>query len=110
AVENWVLGLQLSEYHSGFRAYSCKALQHVPFEQCTDEFHFDTQILIQFKDRNLRIREIPIPTHYGPESHQISFWTAVRYGFGILISLVEYRLHCLRMQRFRSPKFSAWPE
>jgi len=106
AIENWVLGMHLSEYHSGFRAYSCAALNNVRFERCTDDFHFDTDILIQFKDKGLRIAEIPIPTHYGPESHQVGFWTAVRYGFGILISLLEYRLHKSVIRRFRSPKFT----
>jgi len=104
-LENWALGMQLSEYHSGFRAYSCAALNNVRFERCTDDFHFDTEILIQFKDKGLRIAEIPIPTHYGPESHQVGFWTSARYGLGILVSLLEYRLHKSRMLRFRSERF-----
>src|SRR3989475_7220588 len=106
AIENLALGLNLSEYHSGFRAYSCAALNKVRFERCTDDFHFDTDILIQFKDKGLRIVEIPIPTHYGPESHQVGFLTSVRYGLGILVSLLEYRLHKSDIRRFRSPKFS----
>jgi glycosyltransferase involved in cell wall biosynthesis len=106
AVENWALGLNLSEYHSGFRAYACGALKQVPFERCTDDFHFDTEILIQFKEKGMRIAEIPIPTHYGPESHQVGFWTSVRYGLGILGSLLEYRLHSSGIRRFRSPKFN----
>jgi glycosyltransferase involved in cell wall biosynthesis len=105
ALENWVLGMQLSEYHSGFRAYSCEALLQVPFEECTDHFYFDTQILIQFKEKGLRIREIPIPTHYGPESQQMGFGTSVRYGFGILGSLLEYRLRKSRLVRLRSRTF-----
>ncbi len=105
AIENWVLGMQLSEYHSGFRAYSCAALNKVYFERCTDDFHFDTEILIQFKDKGLRIAEIPIPTHYGPESHQVGFGTSVRYGLGILGSLLEYRLHKSRFVRLRSHTF-----
>ena len=105
ALENWALGMQLSEYHSGFRAYSCEALQQVPFEQCTDQFHFDTQILIQFKEKGLRITEIPVPTHYGPESHQVGLGTSVRYGLGILGSLLEYRLHKSRVVRLRSHTF-----
>ena len=105
ALENWVLGMQLSEYHSGFRAYSCEALQQVLFEQCTDHFYFDTQILIQFKEKGLRIQEVPIPTHYGPESQQMGFGTGVRYGLGILVSLLEYRLHKSRVVRLRSHTF-----
>src|SRR5437016_12481230 len=105
ALENWTLGMKLSEYHSGFRAYSCEALQQVPFEQCSDRYHFDTQILIQFKEKGLRILEIPIPTHYGPESQQMGFLTGVRYGLGILGSLLEYRLHKSSLVRLRSHRF-----
>jgi len=97
--------MQLSEYHSGFRAYSCEALRQVPFEKCTDQFHFDTQVVIQFKENGLRIREIQVPTHYGPESHQVGFWTSVRYGLGILVSLLEYRLHKSRFVLLRSHTF-----
>src|SRR5712691_1539523 len=104
-LENWALGMQLSEYHSGFRAYACEALQQVPFEQCSDQYHFDTQILIQFKEKGLRIREIPIPTHYGPESQQMGFGISVRYGLGILGSLLEYRLYNSRFVRLRSHTF-----
>src|SRR5438093_8891705 len=55
AIENWALGLKISEYHSGFRAYACDALKKVPYERCTDDFHFDTEILIQFNDKSFRI-------------------------------------------------------
>jgi hypothetical protein len=80
-------------------------LKQVPFDRCTENFHFDTEILIQFKDKKMRIAEIPIPTHYGPESHQVGFWTGVRYGLGILGSLVEYRLHKSQFVRLRSYTF-----
>src|SRR2546425_12501938 len=49
AIENWVLGMQLSEYHSGFRAYACEALQQVPFEHRSNQYHFVTQLQIQLK-------------------------------------------------------------
>ena len=102
--------MNLSEYHSAFRAYSCAALDKVPFERCTDDFHVDTEILIQFKERGMRIAEIPIPTHSGPESHQGGFWTGVRYGLGILGSVLEYHLHKSRFVRLRSHTFGdrAW--
>jgi glycosyltransferase involved in cell wall biosynthesis len=90
AMENLVLGMGLSEYHSGFRAYSLEALKKVPYRRLTNDFHFDTQILIEFKKRGLRIREIPIPTHYGPESHQVNFLTSLRYGVYILMTLLDY--------------------
>ena len=91
-IENAVLGLNLSEYHSGFRAFSCKALGGVPFERCTNDYSFDTDVIIQFKIKKLRIAEIPIPTHYGPESHQISFKKSLIYGLNIMRSLLQYKL------------------
>src|SRR5690606_9300123 len=65
--ENAMLGMSLSEFHSGYRLYSCKALKKVPFHRNTHDFHFDTQIIIQFHAAGLRIVEVPIPTYYGDE-------------------------------------------
>jgi glycosyltransferase involved in cell wall biosynthesis len=67
AVQNRLSGLSLSEYHSGYRVYSMAALRQVPFESFTNTWHFDTQILLALAERNLRIREKPIPTYYGDE-------------------------------------------
>jgi len=90
AIENSVLGLNLSEYHSGFRLYSCKALKKIPFHLCSDDFHFDSDILIQFKIANLKIVERPIPTYYGDEKCHVNI---ISYGLNILRSLTEYILH-----------------
>ena len=92
-VENKVLCLKLSEYHSGFRAYSVHALQKVPFRRLPNGYYFDTDIIIQFKIKGLRIKEISIPTHYGVESHKISFNKSVIYGLNIFKSLFQYWLH-----------------
>lgn len=92
-IENRVLGLNLSEYHSGFRAYSCDALKKLQLDKLADGYYFDTDIIIQFKIKNLRIAEIPIPTHYGEESHKISFAKSVVYGISIIKSLMQYILH-----------------
>jgi glycosyltransferase involved in cell wall biosynthesis len=105
AIENAVLGLNLSEYHSGFRAYSVPALKKVPFTRCSDNFHFDTDILIQFKHKNLRIEEVTVPTHYGPESHQVGFLVSIRYGLGIFKSLFEYKAHQSNWLHLESKKF-----
>jgi glycosyltransferase involved in cell wall biosynthesis len=78
------------------------AKDEVPFERCTEDFPFDTEILIQFNEEGMRIAEIPIPTHYGPEPHQVGFGTDVRYGRGILGSLLQYRLHKSGIRKFRS--------
>lgn len=90
AVANFVLKTKLSEYHSGYRVYSCEALKKVPFEKCSDDFHFDTEIIIQFKIRGLRIAERPIPTYYGGERCYVN---VVSYGLNVLKALAEYWLH-----------------
>jgi len=89
AIENFVLGLNLSEYHSGFRLYSCKALKKIPFHRCSDYFDFDTDILIQFKLANLKITEIQIPTYYGDEKCHVNYYT---YFSNIFKSLYQYIL------------------
>ena len=95
-IENLFLGLNLSEYHSGYRLYNCHALKQVPFDRCSNDFHFDTDILIQFKIKKLKIAEIPIPTHYGKE---ISYVNIFKYGSSILWSVVSYKLHQLKIRK-----------
>lgn len=90
ALENVVLGLRLSEYHSGFRAYSRKVLETIPFQKNSDNFVFDTEFIIQLKVHGFRIREIPIPTRYFKDAHTVGFRAGVRYGLGILRALAEY--------------------
>jgi glycosyltransferase involved in cell wall biosynthesis len=99
-IENVVLNWDLTEFHSGYRVYSCAALQRVPFLRCSNYYHFDTEILIQFKLKGLRVVERPIPTYYGDERCYVNIW---RYGFSILGSLVEYLLHRRGVRRV--PKF-----
>ena len=88
-VENGLLGSNLSEFHSGYRAYSVAALADVPFENNTDEFDFDTQIIVQFLHSGKRIVEIPIPTYYGDE---ICYVNGVKYGMDVVHDVVQYRL------------------
>jgi len=91
-IENAVLKLKLSEYHSGFRAFSCHALADIPFNRCPDGYNFDTDIIIQLLLKKKKIAEIPIPTHYGPESHEISFAKSIDYAYNIFKSLLQYKL------------------
>ena len=91
-VENWLLGMKLSEYHTGYRAYSRQALESLPLEANSDDFVFDNQILAQAVAFGFRIGEISCPTRYGTESSSISFWRSVRYGFGVLAVAAGYRL------------------
>jgi glycosyltransferase involved in cell wall biosynthesis len=65
--ENTLAGTRLSEFHSGYRAYSVKALREIPLGSMTNNWHFDTQIILEFIKRGYRIKEVPIPTYYGDE-------------------------------------------
>lgn len=89
-LENRIVGMNLSEFHSGYRLYSCEALRRVPFLLNSNEWHFDTDILIQFKEAGLRIVERPIPTYYGDE---ICYVNGLAYAFNCVKSALRYRLH-----------------
>ena len=65
--ENRALGMNLTEFHSGYRAYSLDALRNIDFTHMTDDFHFDTEIIIKLHHQRYRIKEVPIPTYYGDE-------------------------------------------
>ena len=93
AVENATFLIYLTEYHSGFRAYSRRYLESIDLEANSDGFVFDTQIIAQGIAKGLRIREIPIETRYFDEASQIAFGPSVRYGFAILKTMVQYKLH-----------------
>ena len=92
-VENATFYVFLSEYHSGFRAYSKHYLQTVNLEANSDDFIFDTEIIAQGVANKMVIREVPIQTRYFPEASQIGFWRASRYGLGILKTMLFYKLH-----------------
>ena len=98
AIENRVMGLRLTEYHSGFRAYSRGFLEAVPFQANSDAFVFDSEIIAQGVMAAQRIAEVPIATRYFPEASQIGVRASLRYGFsilGLLLQMVLYR-HGLR--------------
>lgn len=88
--ENAALGMSLTEFHSGYRAYAVKTLAELPFEANSDDFHFDTQIIIQLKAGGYRIREVPIPTYYGDE---ISYVNGFKYAKDVVKSVLEFRRH-----------------
>ncbi|HLC73097.1 MAG TPA: glycosyltransferase family 2 protein [Candidatus Nanoarchaeia archaeon] len=99
-IENKVLNMDLSEYHSGFRVYNLHKLKSIPFHLCSDGYLFDTDILIQFKIKNLQIKEVPIPTYYGDEKSHVNIF---EYGLNILKSLFEYYLNKKSIKKV--PKF-----
>ena len=86
-------GLELSEYHTGYRAYSREALEAVSFVMNSDQFIFDQEIITPFVQAKLRIRDIPVPTRYFAEASSISFWNSARYGLSILWVLFRFKLH-----------------
>ena len=93
AIENATFLIYLTEYHSGFRAYTRSYLESVNIEANSDRFVFDTEIIAQGIAKGLKIREIPIETRYFDEASQISFVPSVRYGFAILKTMLLYKLH-----------------
>src|SRR5205807_3028970 len=82
-LQNRILHSSLTEFHSGYRLYSVKALERLPFDRNTDDFHFDTEIIIQLLRAGLRIKEVPIPTYYGDE---IRYVKGIKYAFNALRS------------------------
>ncbi len=92
-VENATFYIFLSEYHSGFRAYSKRYLEEVNFEANSDDFVFDTEIIAQGVAKRMLIREVPISTRYFDEASQIGFWRSTRYGLEILKTMFFYKLH-----------------
>ena len=87
--ENMALGLNLSEYHTGLRAYTRDSLEKISWQDNSDDFLFDAQVLIKAARMRLRIAEIPIETRYFKEASQVGFFAGVKYGVGILWELIK---------------------
>jgi hypothetical protein len=98
-LENSVFGLQLAEYHTGYRAYRRSALETVNVDMNSDNFVFDQEIMAQFVDARLRIAEVPVPTRYFPQASSASFVQSTRYGLSILWVLVRYVAHKSGLRR-----------
>lgn len=96
-LENLLLGFNLGETHSGFRAYHRRVLETIPWEGNSDDFVFDQQVIIQAHHFGFRLGDIPVPTRYDPDSSSINFRRSCRYGFGILWTLGRLFLHRLRL-------------
>ena len=93
AVENILLGIKLSEFHTGYRAFSRRVLESLPLHENSDDFVFDNQTLAQAVAFGFSIGEISCPTKYFPEPSSINFSRSVTYGLGVLGTAIRYRLH-----------------
>ena len=104
--QNALLGTRLSEFHSGYRVYSVKALEHIPFRLNSNDFHFDTEIIIQLLNAKQRIQELAIPTYYGEEISRVN---GMKYARDVMVATVQnvfHRAGLLHQRRFE-PKSDA---
>ena len=105
-VENAVLGLRLSEAHTGFRAYRRQMLETIPFLLNSDNFVFDTQVIAQAVAFGFRLTEIAVPTRYFSEASSVNFRSSVVYGLSTLVVMLRFglnRLGLIRADEFRRP-------
>ena len=98
-VQNIFLSYKLSEYHTGFRAFSRNVLENLPLEANSDDFVFDNEMLAQIIYFQFRLGEISSPTRYFPEASSIDFSRSVKYGLGVLMTSLKFRLDRMRLMR-----------
>jgi glycosyltransferase involved in cell wall biosynthesis len=97
--QNILLGYKLSEYHTGFRAFSRPVLESLPLEENSDDFVFDNEMLAQVIHYQFRLGEISSPTRYFPEASSINFSRSVKYGLGVLTTSMKFRLEHMKLMR-----------
>jgi glycosyltransferase involved in cell wall biosynthesis len=99
-IENILLGQKLSEYHTGYRAFSREVLEKLPLHENSDDFVFDNQMLAQAVFFGYRIGEITCPTKYFPEASSINFRRSVVYGIGVMATAIKFRLQRMGVKKF----------
>lgn len=102
-IENLMLGVKISEYHTGYRAFSRRLLEKLDLSNNSDDFVFDNQMLAQIVWHGFFVAEVSCPTKYFPEASSINFLRSVRYGFGCLCTGITFLL--CRLRWLRSPLF-----
>lgn len=88
-VENTFIGSKFTEFHSGYRAYSVRALQEIPLDEMTHNWHFDTQVILELLKKGHRIKEVPIPTYYGDE---ICYVNGVPYALNCMWEAMKFAI------------------
>ena len=101
ASQNFVLGAKLSEYHTGYRAFSRTVLERLPLLENSDDFVFDNQMLTQCLYFGFRVGEVSCPTKYFPEASSISFTRSVTYGLGVLRTSIQCALQRRGLGNYR---------
>jgi glycosyltransferase involved in cell wall biosynthesis len=101
AFENLFLGIKVSEYHSGYRAFSKEVLTKLPLLENSDDFVFDNQMLAQCAYFGFKIGEVSCPTKYFPEASSINFRRSVKYGFGVLATTLQFALQKWGLAKYR---------
>ena len=92
-IENIVLGQNLSEYHTGFRAFRADVFKNIPFHKFSDDFVFDQEILIVAIKKGYKLGEIPVPVRYFPDASSINFRRSLKYGLSTLVMLIKYSIY-----------------
>lgn len=87
-ISNYLLGMSLTEFHSGYRAYNLHALRRIDLSRMTDDFHFDTEIIIKLQHQGFKIHEVAIPTYYGDE---ICYVNGMKYAKNVMRAILRYR-------------------
>src|ERR1039458_7614110 len=105
AFQNMFLGVKLSEYHTGFRAFSKELLETLPLLENSDDFVFDNQMIAQAVMFGFRIGEISCPTKYFSEASSINFRRSVKYGLGVLFTTAGFAAHKMGIRR--SPRYGS---
>lgn len=100
-LENVALGQNLGDFHSGFRAYRREVLETIPWEENTDDFAFDSQVLAQSVYFGFKLGDIPVPVRYFDEASSINFRRSMKYGLTTVAILLQYWLQSLKLFRFR---------
>lgn len=98
--QNLLMDAKLSEYHTGFRAFSREVIESLPLEENSDDFVFDNEMISQALFFNYRVGEISCPTRYFPEASSINFSRSVKYGFGVLGTAIKFRFQRMGLAKF----------
>lgn len=100
-IQNILMNNKLSEYHTGYRAFSSQVLKSIDYKKCSDNFVFDNQVIAQICDKGYEIAEVTCPTKYFPEASSIKLYNSTVYGLGVLGVAFQYFLHKVRIKKYR---------